>query len=634
MLAVVPFGARPAQKKAAGPDEASTGGTLPPGRPSLDELNGAAARQIARRVVQRFETSGVLAAKPVFLVALSEESGVLVFGSTPDAALAAEYARGVDATHALFGILEGDALRTTLVRASDASEVGRFDVSVADRALPEAEGALAIAVARALGVSLSDEQLGSLGMAPTADADAYRAFLLGLEAEVASTILARDKPEQSLESAQRAVAGHLAALRADPAFADAEERLLYLAAERVGRGDREAAMSLLEDVVTASPRSWRAHYMLGELRREAGLDAQAAVAFEFADALHPLSDADQLKLARIYVDTDAPESAAARLRRIRRASPQYGAAQHELGAIAMRRGEHAAAAELLERARGAGEGGEDLLVRLGQSYAALGEAAKARAAFEDALALPDRGWRAPAAYAAFLHEQADLSRAIELYRDAIARGAPPATRLNLARALVVAARRDEARDELGALLEKPADLETAALGRRLLFGLEHPDEERRLEAAGQTAVGAREGDIAAARDTLTDLVRAYPDLWEAHFGLGIAARRLGDAAQAEPSLRRALELWPRQPDALHEFGVALLLQGRVDEAAHRLDDAVAERPDDPGFLADAGFAYLVAGNFVAARARLERARKLDPEDEIAKRYLEELEKREHSADHP
>lgn len=603
---------------------------MPFGARPADERTGAIARQIARRVVQRFESSGLLSAKPVFLVAMSEEgaSGVLVFGSAPDAKLAAEYARGLGASHALFGALEETALRTTLVRAADAGEVARLETPAEDRALPFAEGALAIAVTKALGVTLSDEDLGRLGGAPTTDADAYRTFLLGLDAEMEATVLARDRPAQAAERSQRAVAGHLAALRADPGFVEAEERLLYLAAERVERGDREGAMSLLEDVVTAAPRSWRAHYMLGELRREGGLSAQAAVAFEFADALHPLSDADQLKLARIYVDTDALDSASARLRRIRPTSPQHGAAQHELGAIALRRGDHRAAIELLERARAAGERDETLLVRLGQAHTALGETVRARTAFEDALALPDRSWQAPAAFAAFLHGEADLSRAIDLYRDALAKGAPATTRLNLARALIVTGRREEARHELEALREAAADAETAAHGRRLLFGLEHPEDEKRLEEAGQIAVGAREGDLQQARDALARLVEQHADLWEAHFGLGVAARRAGDPGGSETPLRRALELWPHQPDVLHEFGVALLLQGRLDEAAQRLDEAVRERPDDPGYLADAGFAYLVAGNLVAARSRLERARKLDPEDEITKKYLEELEKRE------
>lgn len=581
-------------------------------------------------MVQRFESTGLIRAEPVYLVAVGGGGGgVLVFGSAPSASLAAEYARGVGATHALFGVLEeGKVLRTSLVRSTDASEVARFDTPVDGKALPLAEGALAIAVARAIGLRISDEDAGRLGAPPTEEPEAYRSYLLGMEAEMTATVLARDRPQEAVEVGRGAVASYLAALRADPGLREAEERLLYLAAERMQSGENERAMELLEDLITATPRSWRAHYMLGELRREAGLNAQAAVAFEFADALQPLSEADQLRLARIYIDTDALDSAAARLRRIKLGAPGYGAAQHELGVIALRKGDDRAAVEHLERAKGAGEREAMLFVRLGQAHAAAGEPAKARAAFEEGTAPPGRSWQVVAAYAAFLHGEADLSRAIDLYRDALGRGAPAATRLNLARALILTGRQEEAHRELVALREAATDAETAAQGRRLLFGLDHPHEEKRLEEAGQVAVGARAGDAAQAKGTLEGLAAAYPELWETHLGLGLVQRRLGDAAAAEAALRKALELWPRQPDALHELGVVLLMQGRVDEGVHILDEAVRERPEDPGYLADAGFGYLVAGNFIAARNRLEKARQLDPGDEITKRYLEELEKRE------
>jgi len=77
VVAVVPFGAR--------------------GR---DSGAGAIGRQLARRLVDRF-ADGAAELRPVFLVAIPEEqsdAGYLVFGSTPDAALAASYGRSIDAT--------------------------------------------------------------------------------------------------------------------------------------------------------------------------------------------------------------------------------------------------------------------------------------------------------------------------------------------------------------------------------------------------------------------------------------------------------------------------------------------------------------------------------------------------------
>lgn len=585
-------------------------------------------------MVDRFERSALLEAKPVYLVAVGEQGGgAVVFGSAPTAALAAEYARGISATHALFGVLEGELLRTELVRAADASVLARSETATSESDLVYAEGRLATHVAGALGVHATEEVLGRLGAPLTQDAGAYRAFLVAMDLEMAASVLRRDQPVAAEERLRSAVGSYLAALRADGSFDGAEERLLYVVAEHIERGEQERATEILEDLITASPRAWRAHYMLGELRREAGQVPQAAVAFELADALRPLSDTDQIRLAQLYSESDALDSAAARLRRVKPGSSDYGSAQAELGAVLLRKGDAKGASAALERARAAGVGQGVVIARLAQSYAALGQDAKVRATFEEGLAQDDGTWSVPAAYATYLHGERDLSRALDLYRTAVERGAPAPTRLNYARALIISGRRDTALEQLRSLLASSPDTETTAQARRLRFGLERPDDEHRLEEAGQVAVGAREGDLEGARRTLRELAGAEPDLWEAHFGLGLTERRAGDAAAAEGAFRRALALWPDQPDAEHELGVALLMQGKIDEAVMTLEEASHHRPDDPGYVADAGFAYMVAGNLHAARNRLERARALDPDDEITKQYLEELERREGAETH-
>lgn len=609
-LAVIPFGAREADTTAA-----------------------AVARQLARRIVERFERSALVDARPVYLVAVGEGGGgALVFGSAPDAKLAAEYARGVSATHALHGALEGDLLRASLVNAADGAPVAALDTPLGEGDLVYAEGRLATAVAQALGVQMTEEVAGRLGAPLTERPEAYRAFLVGMDLEMAAGVLRRDRPEEAEQRSREAVGSYLAALRADPQFEAAEERLLYVAAEHVERSDHERAMEILEDVVTTAPRSWRTHYMLGEIRREHGLPAQAVVAFELADSLHPLSDADQIRLAQLYASSDAPDIAAARLRRVKPASTEYGRAQAELGAVLLERGDARGAAAALERARGAGLREGVAVARLAQAHLALGDDAKARETFESG-ATDEDGWALPAAYGTYLHGEGELSRALDLYRRAVDRGAPAVTRLNYARALIVADQRDAALEQLRAVLDASPDVETAAQARRLRFGLERPEDERRLESAGQIAVGAHEGDIDAARADLADLTARAPDLWEAHFGLGLTHRRAGDAVAAEASFHRALTLWPHQPDAEHELGVVLLMQGKLDDAVVALEEAAHHRPDDPGYLADAGFGYMVAGNLHAARSRLERAREIDADDEITKQYLAELERRESEESH-
>ena len=218
----------------------------------------------------------------------------------------------------------------------------------------------------------------------------------------------------------------------------------------------------------------------------------------------------------------------------------------------------------------------------------------------------------------------DATAATDTYREAIALGAPPDARLGLARALVTVGDQDGAAQELETLLRSHSTAELAAHARRLRLGLRRRDLEEMLERAGPTALTGRDEALAAARADLQRVIDAEPDLWEAHFALGLIARRRGDAVAAERAFGRVLELWPDQPDALHERGVALLMSDRTAEAVRLLDEAARLRPKDAGYVADAGFAQLRAGDLHAARERLTLASTLDEHDPITQAYLREL----------
>jgi Flp pilus assembly protein TadD len=214
------------------------------------------------------------------------------------------------------------------------------------------------------------------------------------------------------------------------------------------------------------------------------------------------------------------------------------------------------------------------------------------------------------------------------YEDALASGGPSAVRLNLARVLIASGDRDRAGEELDRLLRADGRGEVAGHARRLRFGLREPMLERDLERAGQAALAGDAKALDEAKVVFERALAVDPDLWEAHFGLGIVARQRGDASTAQSAFRRVLELSPEQPDALHELGVALLMNEETADALRALDHAASLRPDEPAYLADAGFAHLRAGDLASARARLERAARLDANDPITKSYLGELERLE------
>src|SRR5437762_2039039 len=378
-VAVVPFGAR-----------------------SNDPRAGAWGRQIARRLVDRYTDHPSLELKPVFLVALPEaasDAGYLVFGSTPDVALAADYGASLGSSHALAGALTADgtrrALDATLVDAATRRAVATFAHPIAPGELPATEPALAAWLAASLGTDPP-----ALPAMPSESA--YAALLEGMDEEVNGTLLAASDPPGAAAARVRAAARYLEAVRADASAGDAEERLLLLAAESLERGDEATFVRPLEELTAVAPRSWRSHYLLGELRRLTGDPGGAVVALEHADALQPLRDADVVRLAELYLEAGADASARSRLRRIKPDSAEYARAQDLVGVLAARAGRLDEALAAFERAAGDDPRDPAIVARLAEVSLATGD--------------PERG--------------------IRRYREAIALGATVDTRLGLARALV------------------------------------------------------------------------------------------------------------------------------------------------------------------------------------------------------
>ena len=572
IVAVIPFGARGATPRA-----------------------GAWARQLAARLVERFARDETVDVRPVFLVAMPEaasEAGYLVFGSSPDAGLAAEYGRSLGATYALSGIYREDGgarrLEVTLVDVGSGAVRATRSIGVDPGTLATAEPALARWLARAVGAAIA-----SVSDAPAAaNETAYAALLEGMDEEVTATLLRQSDPAGADDAIGRALERYLAALTADSGTTPAEERLLVLAAESLERGDIGRHIRALEDLIVIRPRSWRAHYILGKLRAEAGQVNEAIVALEHAHAVRALPDADLVRLAELYANAGASAAAFAHLRRIAATSEAYAAAQELTAIIALQRGD-------LETGR---------------------------PAFERAVAAGAAGWELHASYGAALHVRGENAAAIPRYEAALAANGPAIVRLNLARAAYELGDRERAARELDVLLESETSGEVAGQARRLRFGIRHPALEHALETAGKGAVEGDATRFAEARSAFEAALAVEPHLWEAHFGLGLLARHRADAQAALASFARVLELWPEHPDALHELGVALLMANDVAQAVGALERAAALRPAEPAYLADAGFAQMRAGDLAAARERLEHASSLDADDPVTRGYLQELDR--------
>jgi tetratricopeptide (TPR) repeat protein len=293
------------------------------------ERAGRWARQIARRLVDRFTGEAGIELKPVFLVAMpgtDTDAGYLVFGSTPDARLAAEYARGLGSSHALTGTYResapgGRRLEAALIAAAEERVVATFERDIAPEELHVAEPALAVWLADALEVRTERD----LTTPATAGEEAYAPLLAAMDAEVDATLLRGSDPRGSANALRRASASYMVAASADPTSLVVEERILVMAAAAIEHDQQPLVLEPLEILAETRPSSWRVQYMLGEVRRTGGDVNGAIVAFEHADALHPLRPEDVIRLAQLHITAGAPAVAASRLRRVLKAGAEPSA---------------------------------------------------------------------------------------------------------------------------------------------------------------------------------------------------------------------------------------------------------------------------------------------------------------------
>jgi len=521
---------------------------VPFGAKGRDAKAGGIGRQVARRLVERFAENPNIELRPVFLVAMPEtksDAGYLIFGSTPDADLAARYGESLGTTHALTGLYRDDekgrAFIVTLVDVKSREPRAEREFAAAPDELHRAEPALAAWLAQALGVPAP-------GLEPeTSNEPAYQSLLAGLEDETDATLLRAGDPIAADAARGRAFDEYVTAIQLDPESLRAEDRLLVLAAESVERGDEERAARSLEDVIEAKPRSWRAYYMRAELLRGIGETNLAIVALEHAHSLRPLRDADILVLAELYIAEQAPGQAASHLRRIAPTSEEFGRAQELLGILALQKGDQAAARAHFERAAAGGRStARAHLVRI---LIGAGLADDASRELDQILAKTD-GDRDALAQAHRLRlglKRPDLEA--ELERAGRAALTADATRL------------DEVRAAFQRVLEFDAEIWEAHFGLGLVA--------RHNEAFAAAAASFRRA---------LELAPEQPDVMHE---LGVALLASGSKADALGLLDRAAALRPGEAAYIADAGFAHLRAGDLDAARERLRIASTIDADDP-----------------------------------------------------
>jgi Tfp pilus assembly protein PilF len=521
---------------------------VPFGAKGRDAKAGGIGRQVARRLVERFTDHQKIELRPVFLVALPEstsDAGYFVFGSTPDADLAARYGESLGTTHALTGLYRDDekgrAFAATLVDVKTRGVTAARELTVEPDELHRAEPALAAWLAEALGVP-------EPGLEPeTANEPSYQALLAGLEDETNATLLGAGDPSAADAARAHAFDEYVDAVQLDPESVAAEDRLLVLAAESVERGDEERAARALEDIIEAKPRSWRAHYMRAELLRRTGETNLAIVALEHAHALRPLREVDVIALAELYIAQQAPGPAASHLRRIAAESDEFGRAQELLGILALQKADQSAARGHFERA--AANGRPTARAQLARVLIAAGHREDASRELEHILSAPG----------------ADLGAVAQAHR----------LRLGLQRPDLEADLEQAGRSALAGDATRLEEVR-AAFERVLAF-----DRDLWEAHFGLGLVARQEEDFVAAASSFRRALDLAPEQPDVMHELGVALLASGSKADALGLLDRAAALRPGEAAYIADAGFAHLRAGDLEAARERLRLASTLDADDP-----------------------------------------------------
>jgi tetratricopeptide (TPR) repeat protein len=149
----------------------------------------------------------------------------------------------------------------------------------------------------------------------------------------------------------------------------------------------------------------------------------------------------------------------------------------------------------------------------------------------------------------------------------------------------------------------------AALTFRQVLEVEPGHREARVASARLLEAA---GDLEAATEHLTTLLRAEPDAVDLLVQRGELLGMQKLFPDAESDLRRALKREPQHAGALHALGVVQLRKGLPTEAAPTLERALAADPSQTATAYALGEAYLALRDLRAAEQALRRTLELEP----------------------
>jgi len=119
------------------------------------------------------------------------------------------------------------------------------------------------------------------------------------------------------------------------------------------------------------------------------------------------------------------------------------------------------------------------------------------------------------------------------------------------------------------------------------------------------------------------LIEKHPRVWNGWFLLGWTLRKLKRYGDGLESLKKAEELGGTNSDVKNEMAICLMELGDLKSARKELEQALREEPENIKLISNLGVLALKAGKRGEADAFFRTVLELEPEDALARRYLEE-----------
>lgn len=383
-----------------------------------------------------------------------------------------------------------------------------------------------------------------------------------------------------------------------PGEASGYRRLGLALAER---GDAARAERLLVEASRRDPGDVEVLAALAKLYEGSGRPAEAEEALASALRRDPDSQEVLLAAGRAALKTGSVVRARAYFDRLLSLSTEPEMAVRVAFSYLAAR-EPAAAAEVLDSARRAGEEEPRLAYYAGLVHERMRRFPEAAAAFAGV----------PSGHEVFPDARVRRARCLSLS------GEHPRALALLRAALQDTPEDGEVRTQYARALERagtPARAEAV-----LREGLAATPSAELYDALASTL--HRQGRGAEALALLREGVARAPRDEALLYVLGAAHERQGDVDGALARMRAVLEVDPNHAPALNFMGYLLAQAGRdLDEAERKVLRALELRPDTGAFLDSLGWVYFQRGEYLRAVEALERASTLSPDEPVILDHL-------------